>query len=829
MPAAGEISWVLETPGSAAASAHSRSLYNETGARKRRQHQKSRKGCIQCKQRRVKCDEVRPTCGHCVERKWECEFPTTATRRKGPALSPVSSVSEKHPSGSQSPTPDPTGLEVGSRVWKHTQLLSCLEKLNVPRQAPGDHSAYQRQDALELMDHFEDTLEPWLGSPVAQSMIQEHGIQIGLKAPYLLHALLAYSASHLSRLHPEQPKYSEAAKTHFTRSLQAYSTELVYELERGNANALLSASGILAKLSFINTPVLSNEKMSAPPVPAWIRSMQGVRTIMSTPTLRKQLEEGLLGEVVRYYTGSALVPVTLCRSDDGQVLHTALIHALRSLCLRPATTTHSPAAVVGGSSLPLNTYTAVLDRLERLMLCELKNETVDPMLAFIATLEPSFLELLEQHDERASLILAFWCTRIGVIGQWWTGPSARAECRRICERLADSKDPGVRDLLAYPARFCGFSLEGQKREKDLEESSDHYWSRCREPPLPNILNRALIATGSGDEETAIRPSFSRGLSQVRFSIYLAAMAARFSYHILLTARLPCGNSYFLPHCPRSTPLTLFANASPSSLAFRRLASASFKVSRIRGRGEGPHYEVKRFPTYLTQDPEVPDKAEQMEVRNSEDALGLIERDAVRAGFELGLEVAGLLGLADDVAVLDGEGGHEERTRPSSLSSSSSWTSITAGSAEGSMMSARTISTAAFEAWSRNYCRTCRSRSTWTGVGISPGTVKRSRPRVMRGSMSRHGACRLRFLPPGRGVVPGSLCSCWQARSGRWSHPSAPRLARWRWCPMEVQAERYKRLPRMEHVVDGWVRQRLLTTLALQRSAEGTGGAAADPA
>ncbi|RMY34567.1 hypothetical protein D0865_14150 [Hortaea werneckii] len=464
MPAGGEISWVLETPGSAAASAHSRSLYNETGARKRRQHQKSRKGCIQCKQRRVKCDEGRPTCGHCVERKWECEFPTTATRRKGPALSPVSSVSEKQPSGSQSPTPDPTGLEVGSRVWKHTQLLSCLEKLNVPRQAPGDHSAYQRQDALELMDHFEDTMEPWLGSPVAQSMIQAHGVQIGLKAPYLLHAILAYSASHLSRLHPEQPKYSEAAKIHFTRSLQAYSTELVYELERGNANALLSASGILAKLSFINTPVLSNEKMSAPPVPAWIRSMQGVRTIMSTPTLRKQLEGGLLEDVVRYYTGSARVPVTLRHSDDSQVLHTALIHALRSLCLRPGTTAHNHATVVAGSSpSPLSTYTAVLDRLEGIMLCELKNETVDPMLAFIATLEPSFLELLEQHDERASLILAFWCTRIGVIGQWWTGPSARAECRRICSRLADSKDPGVRDLLAYPARFCGFSLEGQSQ------------------------------------------------------------------------------------------------------------------------------------------------------------------------------------------------------------------------------------------------------------------------------------------------------------------------------------------------------------------------------
>ncbi|KAI0137312.1 C6 zinc finger protein [Xylariales sp. AK1849] len=41
----------------------------------RRGHTKSRRGCYNCKRRRIKCQETRPACGHCVKTCLKCEYP----------------------------------------------------------------------------------------------------------------------------------------------------------------------------------------------------------------------------------------------------------------------------------------------------------------------------------------------------------------------------------------------------------------------------------------------------------------------------------------------------------------------------------------------------------------------------------------------------------------------------------------------------------------------------------------------------------------------------------------------------------------------------------
>ncbi|KAK0706829.1 hypothetical protein B0T26DRAFT_655867 [Lasiosphaeria miniovina] len=41
----------------------------------RRGHTKSRRGCFNCKRRRIKCQETRPACGHCVKTGLNCEYP----------------------------------------------------------------------------------------------------------------------------------------------------------------------------------------------------------------------------------------------------------------------------------------------------------------------------------------------------------------------------------------------------------------------------------------------------------------------------------------------------------------------------------------------------------------------------------------------------------------------------------------------------------------------------------------------------------------------------------------------------------------------------------
>ncbi|KAI0406301.1 C6 zinc finger protein [Xylaria palmicola] len=41
----------------------------------RRGHTKSRRGCYNCKRRRIKCQETRPSCGHCLKTGLKCEYP----------------------------------------------------------------------------------------------------------------------------------------------------------------------------------------------------------------------------------------------------------------------------------------------------------------------------------------------------------------------------------------------------------------------------------------------------------------------------------------------------------------------------------------------------------------------------------------------------------------------------------------------------------------------------------------------------------------------------------------------------------------------------------
>ncbi|OTA06838.1 Zn2Cys6 transcriptional regulator [Trichoderma parareesei] len=43
----------------------------------RRGHTKSRRGCYNCKRRRIKCQETHPACGHCLKTGLKCEYPAS--------------------------------------------------------------------------------------------------------------------------------------------------------------------------------------------------------------------------------------------------------------------------------------------------------------------------------------------------------------------------------------------------------------------------------------------------------------------------------------------------------------------------------------------------------------------------------------------------------------------------------------------------------------------------------------------------------------------------------------------------------------------------------
>lgn len=67
---------VLVTPGGseAASPAPRRKTFPRKG------HTKSRKGCFNCKKRKIKCQETRPSCSNCVRTELECQYPEVTSR-----------------------------------------------------------------------------------------------------------------------------------------------------------------------------------------------------------------------------------------------------------------------------------------------------------------------------------------------------------------------------------------------------------------------------------------------------------------------------------------------------------------------------------------------------------------------------------------------------------------------------------------------------------------------------------------------------------------------------------------------------------------------------
>ncbi|KAK3377014.1 hypothetical protein B0T24DRAFT_620283 [Lasiosphaeria ovina] len=210
----------------------------------RRSHTKSRKGCVQCKQRHVKCDEGRPLCRLCTLSQRECSFVTEAAGPDNLSVSGASShESSISPGGGSSP--DGPAESSGPVLSDASPILADMTSTASPlaAQSPdltGTTGILQVADAAQAtlgealnLDHMELLIHAVCnnkdmfnlgdgsgGHTNADLANLQLGLQAGLDAPYLLHAMLAFSARHLAFLHPERaPAYLHRAVALQTRAV----------------------------------------------------------------------------------------------------------------------------------------------------------------------------------------------------------------------------------------------------------------------------------------------------------------------------------------------------------------------------------------------------------------------------------------------------------------------------------------------------------------------------------------------------------------------------------------------------------------------------------
>ncbi|KAH7180463.1 hypothetical protein DER46DRAFT_582498 [Fusarium sp. MPI-SDFR-AT-0072] len=187
----------------------------------RRSHKKSKKGCLQCKRRHVKCDEGHPTCLLCTMSNRDCSF-----------------------ASDPQPPPQDTNSDVssceGSLLSPDTNLRSTSATSLSDRHETSFDSVVNMEH-MELFIHGITNKDLFsLGDRVEHSQeTLDICLKESVKAPYLLHQVLAFSARHLAAIHPgRSASYLDQAVKLQTRAVSLFNSTK-REVDSSNCLAIL--------------------------------------------------------------------------------------------------------------------------------------------------------------------------------------------------------------------------------------------------------------------------------------------------------------------------------------------------------------------------------------------------------------------------------------------------------------------------------------------------------------------------------------------------------------------------------------------------------------
>lgn len=178
-------------------------------ARLRRAHRKSRGGCHECKRRHVKCDEARPTCLRCAKTSRACVYKdavapnASQNASQNASILPLPDADKDHastPAGASEVTDD-----TSEPVPAIAEALNDFIMHDATDGEPLLISGWPiTREQMALLHHAEESYLPFgEPEPLFQPVVKEV-IDTAWTAPYLMDVVLSLAALHLSELNPEQ-------------------------------------------------------------------------------------------------------------------------------------------------------------------------------------------------------------------------------------------------------------------------------------------------------------------------------------------------------------------------------------------------------------------------------------------------------------------------------------------------------------------------------------------------------------------------------------------------------------------------------------------------
>ncbi|KAF7854586.1 hypothetical protein EAF04_010395 [Stromatinia cepivora] len=202
--------------------------HTNTRTGQRRPHTKSSTGCTQCKDRRVKCDEARPSCTRCSKRNASCSYLSQVSDNTA-SNSPIVSSVQSSPITSEFEDENTRALEL---KLMHQYLTST--------------SIVLAQNSTDVTFYIHVT------------------IKYALSNPFLLDAILATAAIHLSTVEPDKTQFwIRTALQYHNRAITGLNDALKDPLSSNSDALSLSSMCMVTNCLSLSCKRLGGEEVDA--------------------------------------------------------------------------------------------------------------------------------------------------------------------------------------------------------------------------------------------------------------------------------------------------------------------------------------------------------------------------------------------------------------------------------------------------------------------------------------------------------------------------------------------------------------------------------------
>ncbi|KAE9382150.1 hypothetical protein N431DRAFT_393968 [Stipitochalara longipes BDJ] len=378
----------------------------------RRDHRKLRTGCKQCRRRRVKCDEAKPTCAACIRNKLQCSFEFLT-----PSLPRL-----RHKEARESILPSSWGV-----------LPSTS-----PFQDLGLHHTSLDLDSMELLHHFTSVTYLTFGDDKRNFLWKNEIPRMAISHDFLMHGLLAVSALHLSTLQPHR-KEELIRRATISEHLGLPSfRSFVSRDDPHSIHAVVAFAGFVVPYVCGSRETLTGRIPSLDDEhPHWFFAFRGLLQMVGRSWMA--LRTGPFGSLLEQ--GPVFTLDSVDHPDD--------MHLIKVYQILESSSSTSETDID-----MLEVCKAALDELRRLFACPHEPMRTRVMIAihvWPGTVSQRFVELMQERRPEALVILAHYCVLLKKVDScWWLAGVGNRMLAAIDEALGLEWRPWIEWPLDHP-------------------------------------------------------------------------------------------------------------------------------------------------------------------------------------------------------------------------------------------------------------------------------------------------------------------------------------------------------------------------------------------